>query len=145
MTPTPSTASARILAGCDVLPAMEPASPPERLTDGTADRPKDKTAKRKTGERFAVLNAFVDFTAGTLARGELLVWLVLFRDARDGIARTSQADIARRAGMSDRTVRRTLKRLEQCGLLQTVHRGGINRGLSRYRVLPLDVNRRLRT
>ena len=124
---------------------MEPAPPPAHSTEGAADRPKNKTAKRKTGERFGVLNAFVDFTAGSLARGELLVWLVLFRDARDGIARTSQADIARRAGMSDRTVRRTLKRLESRGLLQTVYRGGINRGLSRYRVLPLDVNKRLRT
>lgn len=145
MTPTPSTASPRILAGCDVLPAMEPASPPERPTEGAADLPKDRTAKRKAGERFAVLNAFVDFTAGTLARGELLVWLVLFRDAREGIARTSQADIARRAGMSDRTVRRTLKRLERCGLLQTVYRGGLHRGLSKYRVVPLDRNKRLRT
>ena len=32
-----------------------------------------------------------------------MVWLVLYRDTKDGVAKTSQADIARRAGISVRT------------------------------------------
>lgn len=122
------------LPGCTVLPPLE--TDAERH-NGTSTKAKGPTNRRKTAERFATLNAFVDFTAGTLKRNELLVWLVLYRDCRNGIAATSQADIARRAGTSDRTVRRVIRRLERLGLLKTVYRGGLQRGLSKYRVFPL--------
>jgi hypothetical protein len=101
------------------------------------NKAKGKAAGRKAGERFAVLNAFVDFAAGTLNRGELLTWLVLYRDTRDGTAATSQADIARRTGLCKRTVIAALQRLEAAGLLKRVHRGGLRRGVSRYRVFGL--------
>lgn len=95
-------------------------------------------AKGKAGGRFAVLNAFVDFTLADLGRAEIAVWLVLYRDCRDGIARTGQTDLARRAGVSRRTVGRALRRLEKRGLVKIVHRGGLGRGLSRYRVRGLN-------
>ncbi len=97
-------------------------------------KPKGKPdgAKSKAGERFAVLNAFADFAMAELSRAEIAVWLVLFRDTRDGTARTSYDDIARRAGCNRRNVGRALRRLEQRGLLKIVHRGGIRRGVSRY-------------
>lgn len=117
-----------MLMGCDVLPAMNGDSSPLRSSPPKASKPKGKA-----GGRFAVLNAFVDFTAGTLNRSEILVWLVLYRDCRDGIARTSQADIARRGGICARTVRNAIKGLERRGLLKVVHRGGLNRGPSIYR------------
>lgn len=61
------------------------------------------------------------------------MWLVLYRDTKpDGVASTSQADIARRVGVTVRTVYAALKRLERCGLLVVVHRGGLNRGVSVY-------------
>jgi hypothetical protein len=70
---------------------------------------KGKPAGGKTRDRFAVLNAFVDFTLAELTRNEIAVWLVLYRDTKpDGTARTSQADLARRAGTSDRSIRRAL-------------------------------------
>jgi predicted ArsR family transcriptional regulator len=86
------------------------------------------------------LNAFVDFTAGELTRAELLVWLILYRDARDGVARTSQADMAHRAGCSVKTVRRAVDRLRQRGLLRVTYRGGVGRGASAYRIraIPLE-------
>ena len=96
-----------------------------------------KGAKGAVGERFRVLNNFVDFTLAELSRAEISVWLVLFRDTRDGTARTGMADIARRAGCSRRNVVRAVQRLEQLGLIQVVHRGGFRRGASRYRVKPL--------
>ena len=108
----------------------------ERDARGT-DKAKGKTAGRRTGDRFAVLNAFVDFTAGTLNRGEILVWLVLYRDTKNGTAATSQADIARRTGLCKRTVQLATQRLEAAGLLKRVHRGGLRRGTSRYRVFGL--------
>lgn len=97
-----------------------------------------KSAKGKTaGERFRVLNTFVDFSLAGLSRAEIAVWLVLYRDTREGTARTSYDDIARRAGCDRRNVGRAVRRLEQVGLLKVVHRGGLRRGVSRYRVRPL--------
>jgi len=118
------------LDGCEVLAPLEPS--------GTQKRNGSKPRKSKqTRDRFRVLNSFVDCTAAELNRSEILVWLVLYRDTRDGIACTSQADIARRASIDDRTVRRAIRRLERLQLLKTVYRGGLNRGVSKYRVLPL--------
>jgi hypothetical protein len=91
----------------------------------------------KTAERFAVLNSFVDFTIAGLSRNEIAVWLVLYRDTKNGTARTSQADMARRIGTSDRTVRNALRQLAEKELLRVAYRGGIGRGPSRYHVRPL--------
>ena len=40
-------------------------------------RPKQKPSRRRTGNRFALLNAFVDFTLAGLTRNQIAVWLVL--------------------------------------------------------------------
>ena len=102
---------------------------------------KGKAAGRQAGDRFRVLNDFCDFTLCDLNRNETAVWLLLWRDERNGTARTSQADLAKRAGISDRTVRRTLASLERRGLLKITFRGGIRRGCSVYRIRPLPPNR----
>src|SRR5262249_34705512 len=96
--------------------------------------------KGKTSERFAVLNAFVDFALAELSRAEVAVWLVLYRDTRDGTARTAYDDLARRAGLNRRTAGSPLRQLEERGLVQGVHRGRLRHGVSRYRVrgLPKD-------
>lgn len=146
--PTPKLAEG--LAGCAVLPPMTEdrprrnAMPTEAAHDGTphaaARKPtttKGKTDRRATRDRFELLNAFVDFTAGRLTRSELLVWLTLYRDTRDGIARTAQADLARRTGASLRSISLAIARLERLGLLVVVQRGGLKRGPSSYRVRPL--------
>ena len=87
--------------------------------------------------RLAVRNTFVDFTLAGLTRNQIAVWLILYRDTKNGTARTSQRDLGRRAGVSDRTVRRALDRLRRRGLLKVTYRGGIGRGASTYRVRPL--------
>src|SRR5262245_5689030 len=122
------TAEPRILRVGEEPPAMRP--------PGT-EQPRGKPKGKATGERFKTLNTFVDFTATGLPRGALLVWLILFRDTRDGTARTSVADMARRAGCNRSTVIRSVRQLQQAGLLQVVHRGGLGHGPSRYRVRPL--------
>jgi hypothetical protein len=108
--------------------------------DRSKPKGKPDSGKAKAGERFAVLNAFVDFALAELSRREIAVWLVLYRDTRDGTARTSYDDLARRAGLNRRNVGRALRRLELLRLLKVVHRGGLGRGVSRYRVrgLPKD-------
>ena len=125
-----------VLPGCKTLPPMEP---PRPRTASTANSKAGNKPKRTAGagDRFATINAFVDFTLGELTRNETAVWLVLWRDTKDGTARTAQTDIARRAGINRRTVIRILGKLESTGLLRIVHRGGFNRGMNVYRVLPL--------
>lgn len=122
----------RILTGCEVLPPMEPLRPRTASNNGKPKRTK------QTAGRFAAINAFADFTLRTLDRTGIAVWLLLWRDTKaDGLAKTSQADLARRAGISDRTARRAIDRLQRAGLLSVVHRGGLRRGVSTYRVHPL--------
>lgn len=88
--------------------------------------------------RFGTLNAFVDATVAGLKRSELVVWLVLFRDTKaNGLARTSQADIARRGGLSERMVRYALQKLAAAGLVRVVSSGRLRDRASVYRVTAL--------
>ena len=85
-----------------------------------AGKAKGKPARRR-GDRFAVLNAFVDFTMQGPCRAEALVWFALFRDTKpDGTAQTSQADLARRIGANGSTVKRAVAGLRRRGLLTVV-------------------------
>jgi hypothetical protein len=127
-----------ILPGCTVLPPLEP-EPPRRHQ--AESKPKGKRSRRHTADRFGVLNAFTDCTLATLPRNDLAVWLVLWRDTRNGTACTAQTDLARRTGVSVRTVKRAIGRLRRCGLLVRICKGGLNRGPSRYRVEPLRTDR----
>ena len=103
---------------------------------------KGKTARRKTGDRFAVLNAFLDFTAAGLSRAAALTWLVLWRDTKpDGTAKTSIADVARRIGANPSTVKRAVAALVKADLLTVIYRGSLRRGPSAYRVRPLPRER----
>jgi hypothetical protein len=97
------------------------------------------TTKGPTATRFRTLNDFVDCSLADLDNAsDIKVWVILFRDAKpDGTARTSQADIARRAGMTDRTVRNAIDRLTDCGLLAVESQGGFPKRTSTYRVVPV--------
>jgi hypothetical protein len=130
------------LPGCEVLPPMGSPDGAKYRQQRKPGKAKGKPNRRRAGSRFRVLNAFIDFTMGGLRRSDIAVWLVLYRDTKsDGIARTGQADMARRAGISRRTVVRVIGRLEGQGLLVRIHRGGLNRGVSSYRILPLEGER----
>jgi hypothetical protein len=123
----------RIIPVGEELPPME--GPEPVLSSKVQQRHQEGrkgSTKGKTGERFAVLNAFVDFSLADLSRSEIAVWLVLYRDTRDGTARTSYDDLARRAGLNRRNVGRALPKLEARGLVQVVYKGGRGRGVSRY-------------
>lgn len=97
-----------------------------------------KNNKPRQVSRFGVLNAFLDVTLRSLKPAAAAVWLLLFRDTKpEGLARTSQADLARRAGVNVRTVRRAISDLGRRGLLTVVRRGSLKSGLSIYRVQPL--------
>jgi len=111
----------------------EPTSRPS----GRNHQAKGKAGRRKTADRFAVLNAFVDGGMAGLSRVELATWLVLYRDTRDGIARTSTTSIAQRIGCSKQAVVDAVGRLRRRGLLVRVFKGNNIRGPSVYRVWPM--------
>jgi hypothetical protein len=130
----------RILEGTEVLPPMEEAPSPVPLPPKRgAGKPRVRTAERgRTGDRFRSINLFVDATAQTLTPAQALVWVILWRDTkREGTARTSHADLARRAGVSLSTVKRAIGVLTRRGLVTVVYRGSLWRGASVYRLAPL--------
>lgn len=132
----------RRLTLAEVIEQHEGILPPDAMlrADDEPERPappKLKPKHRTRSERFAALNAFTDCTLADLTRGEVAVWLILFRDTKaNGIARTGQTDLARRAGLKPRMVRYVLASLEAKGMVRVVHRGRLNAGPSSYRVHP---------
>lgn len=118
-----------------IRPLQVGEEPPPMILEG----PPKKTvkSKRETADRFRTLNAFVDCTIADLTRSEIAVWMVLYRDTRDGTACLSFDAIAARAGCDRRSVCTALGQLEKQGLVKVVYRGGIGRGISVYRVFPI--------
>lgn len=100
--------------------------------------PAAKPKRGSRSERFAALNAFVDMGIADLTGADAKVWLILFRDTKaNGTARTGQADIARRAGLSVRSVKLALRSLTAKGMVRLVRRGRLNAGPSIYTVHPI--------
>ena len=115
--------------------AAIPATPVNYLHSSIDAAPRSTKASSKPTGRFHQINNFADFTLATLDRAQIAVWLLLWRDTKpEGLARTSQTDLARRAGVSARTVERAVKSLAAAGLLTVVYRGGLRKGPSKYRV-----------
>ena len=123
-----------VLPGCSVLPPMEPPRPASTTNSKRGEKPKRTAA---TSNRFGELNAFVDCSMVDLTRAEALAWLVLWRDTKNGTARTSMTDVARRLDVTRRAVVDAVAKLEKRGLLIVVYRGGMRRGMNVYRVHPL--------
>lgn len=123
--------TSKVLSGCEVLPPME--SKPPAPAKGRSSNKGSST--QATGQRFAILNAFVDNSLAGLSRVEALTWLVLYRDTRDGTVSTSIESIAARIGASKRATVSAINHLRERGLLIRILKGGINRGPSRYRVV----------
>lgn len=127
------------LEGCDILPPMPTLREATLTEEPAGDVPPEEGLPRDQGQggRFAMLNTFVDRVMATLPRTDALVWLVLYRDVHGETAKTAQAYIANRAGLCKRTVYAAIRRLRQAGLLDVVYQGGLNRGISIYRLRPL--------
>ena len=107
------------------------------IAEPTARR---KTSRRVSRLRFETFNAFVDSAMADLRRAELAVLLILFRATkRDGTARASLDDLARRGGMNRQTASRAVGRLARRKMLQIIRRGGLNCGPSAYRVFPFPM------
>lgn len=88
----------------------------------------------RTGNRFRMLNDFVDQTLQKVSKSAAIVWFILYRDERNGRAQASQQHVATRAGYSVRTVYDALRELEERGLVEVLRKGRLNAGVSVYRV-----------
>ena len=115
--------------------AIKALGPGEVLpTEGLSTR--KSQPKQSAPGRFRAINTFVDFSMHELTRAELATWLVLWRDERNGTARTSVSAIAIRAGLSRRSILTAIGGLRRRGLLDLIRQGGLNRGSSVYRTQP---------
>ena len=123
------------LNGDSVLPPMtERSRTLEKPTKYAPANSKLQRPPKRSEHRFEPLNAFVDQTMRLLTPSQIKIWFCLFRDSRDGIATVAQSYIAERCGLKRPTVSTAIGELEGLGLVVTIHRGGINRGISKYRV-----------
>jgi predicted transcriptional regulator len=101
-------------------------------------KPDEKKRPKRDQSRWNDLNQFIDVTMRELTPAQTAVWLTLFRDERKGVAKSAQAYIAERCGLSRESVSRAINELQRRGLVQTLHQGGLNQGLSWYRVKALN-------
>lgn len=96
--------------------------------DGPAESKKGRLVKKI--ERF---NKFIDKTVVGLDPFTALLWLVLYRMERNGIATATHGRVAQLMGVSKRTVARHIKVLIANKLLRQVGRGGWGHGYNKYR------------
>ena len=128
------------LSGSKTLPPLPPpggaasagASPAARTADPSGQSRRGSSSK--AADRWAELNDFVDVSLRNLGSTAAAVWLVLFRDARGGVARVSQKWIAERLGKDERTVRTALDELIAAGLVEKKRQGGVGAGSNVYLV-----------
>jgi hypothetical protein len=52
------------------------------VSDGCTPPARRKSTKQASGLRVEILNAFTDRGMADLSRGELAVWLILYRDTK---------------------------------------------------------------
>lgn len=123
------------LPGTKVLPPLEIGQECHSPNMKQAQMPKsDGRLRHKARGRWLALNTFLDRTARHVRSTDAMVWIVLFRDARNGVARVSQQYVADRLGVCRKTVGRAAKRLVQLHLLEIIRSGGFRRGTHTYRL-----------
>ncbi len=127
MSAVPLWGDARPLSGCEVIRPPDPEPAPAYSL---------RTKPGGVGKKLVMLNRFLDRSARTLSPSAALVWVLLWRDERGGTARTAVSDLARRSGLSPRTVKRALQALRTGVYLSPVHRGTPTTGPTVYRLWP---------
>lgn len=93
-------------------------------------------ATRRSGDRWAAFNSFMDVIAPRLTLAERAVWLVMFRHARDGVVQTSERQLATAARIDKATAGRALRQLVELGLAWPVMKSRSKECTSRYGIHP---------
>jgi len=110
-----------------ILPPGQVLTPREPLPKKPENKPQRAEG---TSSRFPwrmILGAFVNKSMSHLKPSESTVWLALFAWVDPETAKVTMPvkRIAGLTGLSERTVERSLRRLRQLGLVETVHRGNV--------------------
>ena len=92
---------------------------------------------RPSGRWWGVLAAYVGHGMRQVSAGATCVWLVLFRNSRDGVVTRSREQIAATTGYTPKHVGRLLRELVSAGFLRVERRGRKQSGPTRYRILPI--------
>jgi AraC-like DNA-binding protein len=114
------------------------------------DDPDEDPEAQQTDTRLYIkvknFNKFIDESLKGLDSAVALTWLVLFRFARDGVARVSKATIAERLGMSERHVARMIESLEGQNFIKVVKRAKYKQGSNVYQlgIRPLEKSQKPR-
>jgi hypothetical protein len=104
----------------------------------------DSPAAPKQGRcvrKVKYFNRFIDDALAGLPPSAALLWLTLFRYAKNGIARVSQGKLAERMGVDVKTVGRNLRiLLGKNEMIRVVKQGSKGRGCSVYQlgIIPLE-------
>lgn len=92
--------------------------------------------------KIKLINRFVDETLKGLEHSTALLWVVLYREARNGVAEISHGQLAKIMNVSDRTICRHIDVLIANKLLRKLKTGGYGRGCNKYQLgitsLPKD-------
>ena len=111
-----------------------------------AQAPSQQGEPNRLEQKIKLLNRFVDETLIGLEPLTALLWVVLYREARNGVAEISHGQLAEIMGVSDRTICRHIEVLIANRLLRKLKTGGYGRGCNKYqlgiRSLPKDNPRR---
>ncbi|MBY0458907.1 MAG: helix-turn-helix domain-containing protein [Gemmataceae bacterium] len=127
MNPESPWGDALPLTGCAVVP-------PRELTPRAPPKSRPARSQPAVVKKVLALNRFLDRTAGRLTSAAALVWMMLLRDERGGVARTAVTDLARRCGLSVRTVKRRLAELKALGVVEVLTPGTRSSGPTGYQL-----------
>lgn len=125
--------NSRIMEKRKAAAAQQPSSTavPVKASPTSEGRAKPVAGK---GDRWAPLNYVADLALRDMTGAEAKVWLVLHREVRNGTVRVGMSDVARRAGISRRSVIRSIEAMKARGLLEVIARGTIDGNPNTYRL-----------
>lgn len=109
-----------------------------RSREGAGRKPKQNGHKPANSPRWQLLNSFVDFGQRQIPSRAVRVWLAMFRKAnRNGVVQIGVEEMAKKAGVEDRTIFNALRDLEDAKFIHQTSRGNRNKGVSRFQLLPI--------
>jgi hypothetical protein len=133
----PETVSYVLEASQGFGPACEESGGSQRaheVPSQPAQAPSQQGEPNRLEQKIKLLNRFVDETLIGLEPLTALLWVVLYREARNGVAEISHGQLAEIMGVSDRTICRHIEVLIANRLLRKLKTGGYGRGCNRYQL-----------
>jgi len=123
-------------AGTEIRRVSAAAPAAARPTGGSKRASKRTKADGQDRGRWQTFNQFIDSIAPRLSLAERVVWLLMFRHARDGACDTTVRLLAQGATISRSTAETALAKLERYGLVWTIWKSRDKSKASRFGLHP---------